>query len=432
MFKKFSFSFLALSSVLAASLQEEWIIDEHQKSQWEDLLKQHEIPLDYLQQVLSAHDLVRISFGKSHDLPTPTSREKQHLKEPTLIYKGQGVEVYYPGEPRVRHHLWIVLERPVVSFLEVSKDELIQMKHVENTIRKILSEQFELSSIIAQSNQPQPGQIPDRFTIEVIPGRADSKTVHNVLDKTDCNSYVIFRDQFTAALPPPIETESQNDIEFWKKALSNASANCFSKETAHQPIKAWTQVQTNLALAKRKLIDDFYQVLIENNLHIERTSLPHETLDEPLVSDKSGCSFCIEKVVQSQKVYETNLSYLLYNYKSAIPGSHFLIVPKRHVHDCADLREDEIQDMQELAQKLTLALQIEKNRSDVKMYIQDGPTVGQTVPHVNMHVLLTPSTLKYMLFSINYDQEKTLSLDQMKPLVEGIRKQLHHLPKGNS
>ncbi len=409
---------------MTASFQEEWVIDKNQKDLWENILDQDAISPEYLHKVLP---IAPISFEEGNFSPTIFACKMETFVEPTLLYENETVEVYYPGKPRVRNHLWIVLKRPTTSFLELTKEELLSVKDIENTICKTLSQKLELSSVITQSNTLQPGQIPNRFTVEIIPSRDDSKGVHNILDKHDCNNYVLFKGKFPSSFPLPTKSEMEEDIHFWKTTLLHINPFHFSEKDTDEPIEKWTQVQTSTSLADKKRAQDFYQILVEKGLKIAIKPSSYALSDEPRIFEKQGCPFCMEKVIQSQKVYESTFSYIIYNHKSSIPGSHFLIIPKRHVRFSSDLRKEETEEMQCLAQKLTRAIQLEKNRSDIKMYIQDGPFVGQTVPHVNMHVLLTPSPLKFMLFSINYNQEEPVSPTEMESLVEGVKRRLNNL-----
>lgn len=400
---------------------EEWILDKTQKSGWEEFLATQNITLDYFVQTLANYRLASISFDQPDELSfrPPSLVSTAH---PEMFFNDLNVEVLSPPSPRVRNHLWVVLKRPVSSFSEVTTDEAAHMRSTVHKILSILRSDFNLPAVVAQWMQPQPGQLDGKFTIEVIPARSDSRGAANLWDKVECNSYVLFRGLFPPSLLPPTLEETAQDVAFWKTALQRDYR--FPTDTKSDPIENWSVKQTKLDKAAARILDSVEQLLRMNGLSIERKSTRRRIPDLEFTHRQQGCPFCTEKVIQSQMVIETDLSRVLYNFKPATLGAHFLMMPKRHLRTMECLREDEVRDLHALALKLSKALQKKYGRSDIAMYTQDGPEVGQTVAHTHMHLMLTPKPLRHLLFSLNYQKEKPLSTEEMQEVVQEIRELL--------
>lgn len=407
-------------------VREVWIIHSP-KAKWEEILLNAGISETYVDALLQKHGIT-IQFGelKPADVPKVSSSSFPTL-EPTLLWKDDYTSIYYPGVSRVAGHILVVLNAPKNGLSEVSSEDALKLRKTVNRVLQVQREKFHLTNtVIAQWNERQAGQ-PSRFTVEVIPCRADSNDVHNALDKMLSNNYVLFRGMYPYLSETETSQKREEEIAKWKLALQDAESKIVEIPSI-DPVMDWTQVQTHRWDAGYDLFNNFYETLLRQGLNVERT-VTSETLDEPdiLITPKRGCAFCIPKVIDYQKVFESELCYVFYNFKPAVPGAHFLISPKRHLQFSHNLLAEEIRDMHELAQKLTKALEIKYGRKDVKMYIQDGPSVGQTVPHSHMHLMLTPDPVKYMLFSLNYDQEIPIPAEEMKRVTTEMKALLETL-----
>jgi bis(5'-adenosyl)-triphosphatase len=83
---------------------------------------------------------------------------------------------------------------------------------------------------------------------------------------------------------------------------------------------------------------------------------------------------------------ETPLSYGIVNLKPVVPG-HVLVVTRRIIKRFESLTEDELVDVWTLAKKVGSALEKHHGATSLTYAIQDGPSAGQTIPHVHIHVL---------------------------------------------
>ncbi len=413
----------AISASSFDHTRERWTINQDQREVWESLIQKAGLTTAYVQEILGKHQLVTLDFGPvSHPTPTAAYPSKDPIPE-TLIWDDGQTSVYYARNPRVRNHLWVVLNRPVNQFSEVTVEEAVALRATVNKIVYFLRETYKIpSTIIAQWNVPQIGNFPNRFTIEVIPPIPETKDVHNVWDKAESNNHVLFRGRFPSTIPGPAIETIHSDVEFWRKALEDDPS--LRQET--EDFKPWTQIQVNKKKAGECMLDWFYQALVEEGLQIERAPLPFEVpKDDPITTNVGKCSFCLEKVIESQKVFETKHALLIYNYKPSTMGKHFMVVSKRHVGSTDKLTKEEIEDIHRLSVKVVRALEELADPADIKMYIQDGPSVGQTVTHAHMHLLLTPNPIKYMLFGINYESERSYSREEMLPSLTSLMEKLN-------
>ena len=408
---------MAASVGFAGGFRERWVIDEGQKALWEETLGRAGVSAAYVEEVLARYKLVSLEFGRIAAIREEALPPLRADVPERLVWQDGTVSVYTARNPRVRHHLWVVLNRPVENFGAVSVDEALAMRAAANKIIRILREKCALpAAVVAQGNEALAG----RFAMEIIPPRAETKRVHNICDKVECNNHVLFAGEFPEYLPAPGRDVADEDAAFWKEALVEDGGEPFL-DGAPEIEESWTQVQVHRIRAGEELVDFLYQSLKRRGLRIERIGQPYEPSAPDSISVEIGqCAFCNERVVQMQKVFETARAVMLFNYKPALKGAHFLIVPKRHVRSSDRLTKEETEEMHRLAQKAVKAFEKVFGRKDAKMYFQDGPSVGQTVAHAHMHVMLPPDPIRYHLFSLNYEKERTYKREELEPSISEI------------
>jgi len=417
------YTVLLMAALSPLGCLETWTVP---KEQWTSALKDAGVDPGYATDTLTKLGLVSFSFAEPQSPTLPAVFPPAVATAAELLKEEPQVSIYYAANARVRNHLWVVLNRPVHSLAEVKPEEAALLAATTNKVLGLLATKFHIPhAVVAQWNEAQPGNLADRFTIEIVPPRPETAHVLNVWDKIDSNHHVLFRGKYPPLLPAPTPEERAQDIAEWKAVLADASAFTFSEKVEGDPIEDWTQVQTHRRKAAESMLDILHASLTEKGVKIERKPDSPLAAPDEIVSPKKGCAFCRKPVIDSQKTYETELSYVFYNFKPAIPGAHFLIVPKRHIASYTGLTKEEVKDMHDLSVRLTQVLQEKFQRSDVKMYTQSGPPVGQTVPHSHMHLMLAPSPLRYIFFGLNYEQETSLTAEQMKPTLEEIGKLLH-------
>lgn len=91
-------------------------------------------------------------------------------------------------------------------------------------------------------------------------------------------------------------------------------------------------------------------------------------------------------VVNHEVFFTSKLSYLIVNLKPLVPG-HVLVVPNRVVARLKDLTPLESQDLFDSLQKVQKFIEHEYKADSLNIGIQDGVLLGQSVPHVHIHII---------------------------------------------
>lgn len=91
-------------------------------------------------------------------------------------------------------------------------------------------------------------------------------------------------------------------------------------------------------------------------------------------------------IPEQNVIYKTKYSYVFTNLRPAAEG-HILVSPKRKVQFFNDLTNEEKVDLLQLTEKSAKIMQKKLNTKAIAVTTQDGPSAGQTVPHVHFHVI---------------------------------------------
>jgi diadenosine tetraphosphate (Ap4A) HIT family hydrolase len=98
----------------------------------------------------------------------------------------------------------------------------------------------------------------------------------------------------------------------------------------------------------------------------------------------SNCPFC---ALPPERIIASNKLALVIRDGFPISKGHTLIIPKRHVSSWFDTSADERTALFELLDQAKLILDQEYNPDSYNIGINDGPTAGQTVPHLHIHLI---------------------------------------------
>lgn len=92
--------------------------------------------------------------------------------------------------------------------------------------------------------------------------------------------------------------------------------------------------------------------------------------------------------IDSRTVFHVSeLSFAFTNLRPVIPG-HVLVSPKRVVGRLTSMTDEEVQDLFRVARQVGEAILLAHPHADsLTVTVQDGPSAGQTVPHVHVHVM---------------------------------------------
>ena len=132
--------------------------------------------------------------------------------------------------------------------------------------------------------------------------------------------------------------------------------------------------------------------------------------------------FVIAKVIEKQIVSDWKGIQILMSHKPISPYGNFLILPKRH--QCAwDLTREEAVASFEAVIALKKMFLETIGSNDWICYIQDGPAVGQTVPHTHIHFYILPDPLKSAISGLQHihNQRPILSYEEMRTNCEKIK-----------
>lgn len=96
------------------------------------------------------------------------------------------------------------------------------------------------------------------------------------------------------------------------------------------------------------------------------------------------CPFC---TLPPERIIDSNeLAIVIRDGYPVSPG-HTLIIPKRHIGSWFEIAPKEQSAMLDLLQSAKAKLETEHQPDGYNIGINDGPTAGQTVPHLHMHLI---------------------------------------------
>lgn len=310
----------------------------------------------------------------------------------TELYKTDVLTVYYPEKPRVPNHLAIALNRSQVNgFAEVSEEENAALVETIKKVDEIYKTAGIKGFVIAQYDTPQEGHS-GRFVVEVIPHLPGFAETKNIVDKVDCNRYVLYRSENLSPVVYKMSNEEvQNHIQFWKKELPLEHPSLEDHEV--KIALPYTRKESHEKEAKAVLSQHMKEILEDQGGEVSTEELCdlqmplQRSSDETLIEVKK-CFFCDKEIVNKQTVYDYGTVQVFYNLrKGAKEGSNFLILPKRRVSKVYGLTPEEVRDTYTVRKALVEVIKDTHPDSQVVVYIQDHPSVGQTVLHTHEQVV---------------------------------------------
>ena len=96
------------------------------------------------------------------------------------------------------------------------------------------------------------------------------------------------------------------------------------------------------------------------------------------------CPFC---TLPKERVIDSNHHGMVIRDGFPISHGHTLVIPNRHIGSFFELSPDERQSLLDLLDNAKLVLDSELKPDGYNIGINDGPSAGQTVPHLHIHLI---------------------------------------------
>ena len=96
------------------------------------------------------------------------------------------------------------------------------------------------------------------------------------------------------------------------------------------------------------------------------------------------CPFCN---LPPERIIDSNDLALFIRDGYPVSPGHSLVIPKRHIGSWFEITPAEQQALLDLLAKAKAVLETELKPDGYNIGINDGPTAGQTVPHLHMHLI---------------------------------------------
>ena len=377
----------------------------------------------------SVEELLEVLKGEGIDV-----RFKE--EEEPLLWKGNRVSISLAASPFVPYHLWIGIEGKR-TMDECSKEDFEELYRSIWIARKALkmttgSEGF----LIFSTEKPRNGKGSLWAGVELLPYLA--KDSMDAKEKGELNGYMLYND-----FPVRAVSQSRETVAAIRALLPTLKVEI----EPEAPQSGWTQKLTHHREALHQSIGTIYDQITEWGALSSGAMPPAPPMDDEILEnriDLYACAFCNPKVIARQIVSDWNEISLIMSHKPLSPFGNFLILPKRH--QCSwDLTPDESVSFFEAASAVKRMLVKRSGSDDCILYIQDGPGVGQTVPHTHMHIFIVPQRIKTALTGIEHIRNKrrilaekemreacemyqTLFLDEAekRPLCNSLRTQVEN------
>ncbi len=96
------------------------------------------------------------------------------------------------------------------------------------------------------------------------------------------------------------------------------------------------------------------------------------------------CPFC---TLPAERIIDSNDLALVIRDGYPVSPGHTLLIPKRHIGSWFEITPEEQSAILDLLGKAKAVLEEEFKPDGYNIGINDGPTAGQTVPHLHMHLI---------------------------------------------
>lgn len=165
-------------------------------------------------------------------------------------------------------------------------------------------------------------------------------------------------------------------------------------------------------------------ILTAFGLFMEITLRPSQAAFLPGARDL----FIEPDLIASQAYMTCELAYGLVDTRPLVPG-HCLIIPKRQVAHFEELTADEILQMSLIVRKTHAATETLMGPCDYLLLQKNGPSVGQSIPHVHIHYIPRMQSQKSVLgltLHFAWPFHFKLSKEQLAKKVQEMKQAIAH------
>lgn len=349
---------------------------------------------------VTSEELVRVLENEKIEVCFETARDP-------ILWKGERAVISLASSPFAPYHLWVAIEgRKTLD--ECTRNELSELYEAIWKARKALAEATGADSfMIFTTEQKRNGKGSSSVGVEIIPGFGGG--VMDAVEKNALNQYVFYN-----RFPDRKVSHSPETVAAIREKLQTLQP--------FVPVEMaqghWSQKLLHHRQALHQNLESIHDFLVQAGALVEgeMPALPatEEKVHEIQI-DLDKCAFCNPKVIEKQLVCEWKEVQILMSHKPISPYGNFLILPKRH--QCAwDLtREEAIASFEAIIGLKKMFLET-VGSNDWICYIQDGPAVGQTVPHTHIHFYILPDPLKSAISGLQHihNQRPILSYEEMR------------------
>ncbi|HSX26491.1 MAG TPA: HIT domain-containing protein [Chlamydiales bacterium] len=338
-----------------------------------------------------------------------------------ILWTGKRVSISLAAISFNPYHLWVAVEgRKTLD--ECTTDELAELYDAIWMGRKAIAETTGAAHfMIFTAEQPRAGQRGSSVGFEIIPyGFGGGEQVMDAVEKNTLNDYVFYNRLCLREVSHSPET-----LEAIREILPTLQPVV----PPENPQGLWTQKFLRHTEALHENIQSIHDLLIQYGILVkgEVPPLPEQqtgAIHEVLINHDK-CALCNPKVIENQLICEWKDVYVLLNHKPITIDGDFLIIPKRHQCTFDLTREEAIASFQAIIAFKKLFAETMGSNHWV-CYIQDGPLVGQTVPHTNIHFLLFPNRLNISICGLQqiHNQRRILSHEALRSSCEKFKPKL--------
>ena len=347
----------------------------------------------------------------------------------TEVYSGDRLAVYFPERPRVPHHLSIAMKRKIKGIADLNTEECQELFATLRKIAEIYKTIGIQGFVIAQYDTPQEGHL-GRYVIEVIPHLPGFERVKNIVDKVDCNRHVLYRRANISPIVYPFQaSELEKKRVFWQQAFSMKTHSLETRDI--EVTYPCDRMESHHKESEEALDHHLLEMLQDKGGWITESGvfefvMPTELPEKVKTVTVAKCFFCDPAIIKKQLVFKYENVLVFYNIrKGAKPGCNFLILPIRHTQKVYGLTAEEIENIRVVRGALTEVLKEVHPECEVVVYIQDDPSIGQTVFHSHEQVVaIDPKTVSLTWTLMSLYPEGNVSYEEMEGVKEEFSERL--------